>query len=83
MWFVNMIGRFIYWLVESGDEPPAMTSIMYREYRIQPYDWMEDEFLYSHADYGGPTDNRCGTAGTVDDCKARIDALEESEVSDE
>ena len=78
MWIVNMIGRLRDCLMGVGYEPPRITSVLYRGYRIQPnpYDWMKDEWIYSHEDYDGPGDNRCGTEATVDACKIEIDLLE-------
>lgn len=58
---------------------PTTATATYRGYRIDPnpYMFLEDRFIYSHMDYDGPGDNRCGTAATIEDAKREIDELEE------
>jgi len=62
---------------ENG-EPPIM---YYRGYRIErnPYQWMDDRWMFSHEDYDGPGDNRFGTAATVEEAKREIDFIEDDD----
>ena len=55
------------------------TSNIYRGYKIvpNPYQWMNDPWMFSHEDYDGPGDNRFGTGADIEDCKREIDAIEE------
>jgi len=59
---------------------PGPPAISYRNYRIQrnPYMWLNDQFIWSHRDYSGPGDRRCGTAASIEEAKELIDELEES-----
>ena len=53
------------WLIEK-DMPPIPS---------RDFDW-----LYVHDDYDGPEDNRCGRAGSVQEC---IEAIENHEQPEE
>lgn len=37
------------------------------------------DFQFSHVDYDGPGDRRCGTAGSLADTHERIDEIEDDE----
>jgi hypothetical protein len=56
-------------------------SIQYRGYEIARK-WTSngtpqpDEWVFSHNDYDGPEDNRCGYGTTKENCMRQIDALE-------
>lgn len=51
----------------------------YRDYQIMrnPYQVAGSMWLFSHHEYGGPGDNRIGTADSIEACKRRIDQLEQ------
>lgn len=72
MQLLKPIKRCVTWLIGVQDKPKNL----YRGYKIEknPFTWMDDEWMFSHEDYEGPTDNRMGTAASVEDCKAEIDS---------
>jgi hypothetical protein len=52
-------------------------TVWYRDYKIVPhlFPGPHDRFIYSHRDYQGAGDNRCGSAETIEQCKKEIDEL--------
>ena len=56
------------------------TAVRYRhwtiEYRPPPIPVRSHDWQYVHDDYDGPPSPLCGTAASVEDCKAAIDELE-------
>ena len=71
---MRLLTRLWCWFVGNKHyDLPGMTR--YKGYLIQrnPYHWMEHPWIFAHEDYRGPTDNRFGTAATVEDCKREID----------
>lgn len=57
-------------------------SVVYRGYKIEQH-WVsrtsekQDEFVYSHEDYDGPGDRRCGHAVGLRNCLDEIDWIED------
>lgn len=43
---------------------------------VAPAYQKEYRFNYSHIDYTGPPDRRCGFAKTIEDCKKQINEIE-------
>jgi hypothetical protein len=53
---------------------------MYRDYNIvlnqKPIPDRGHDWDFTHVDYDGPGDSRCGTAASVEGCKSEIDEIE-------
>jgi hypothetical protein len=57
--------------------------IRYRDFEISPYSHYKGaRWIWSHKDYDGPGDNRCGVEDTIDRCKIDIDTWYEEEGDD-
>ncbi len=54
-----------------------MNEIVYRNFIItywcKPTPDRRFDYEYTHADYDGDGDNRCGFAGSLDECESEID----------
>lgn len=62
---------------DDGEAP----MVFYRGYRItkNPYGYLAEPLIFSHQDYDGPGDCRCGTAATIEAAKREIDEIEDDQ----